>query len=83
MIILAILERSKGELRDVVGENFMKLSEIYVSEFQKKKTSGALSTHFPIKNEKDETHQVMTEVEPLLEVLEYRTLTKILLNHGE
>ena len=30
--------------QDVVGENFMKLSEGNVSEFQKKKASGALLT---------------------------------------
>ena len=36
-IIRAVPKRSEGELLDVGGENFMRLSEGNVSEFQKKK----------------------------------------------
>ena len=48
-IILAVPKRSEGELQDVVGENFMKLSE-----FEKKKESGALPTEFPTLDETTE-----------------------------
>ena len=46
-IIRAVPERSEGELQDVVGENFKRLSEGKMSEFQKKKASGALPTEVP------------------------------------
>ena len=46
-IIRAVPKRSEGELQDVVGEDFMRLSEVNVSEFQKQKASGALPTEFP------------------------------------
>ena len=36
-IIRAVSKRSEGELLDVVGENFKRLSEGNVSGFQKKK----------------------------------------------
>ena len=36
-IIRAVRKRSEGELQEVVGENFMKLSECNVSEFQKRR----------------------------------------------
>ena len=45
----------------------MKLSKGRVSEFQKKKASGALPSQFPTKDEKDRMHQITTEVEPLLD----------------
>ena len=41
-IIRAVPKRSEGELQDVVGEEFMRLIEGIVSEFQKQKASGAL-----------------------------------------
>ena len=43
-IIRAVPKRSKGELQDIVVEGFMRLSDGNVSEFQKKKASGALPT---------------------------------------
>ena len=46
-IIRAVPKRSEGELKDVVGEEFMRLNEDNVSEFQKQKASGALPTKFP------------------------------------
>ena len=78
-IIRAVPKRSEGELQDAVGENFMSLSEGNVSEFQKKKASGALPNEFPTKD----VHRIMTEVEPLLGASGYRTRRKILMTHGE
>ena len=82
-IIRAVSKRSEGELQDIVGEDFMKLSEGNVSEFLKKKESGALPTEFPTIDEKDDIHRIMTEVEPLLGASGYRTRRNILMTHGE
>ena len=65
-IVRAVPKRSEGELQDVVGEEFMRLNEGNVSEFQMQKASGALPTDFPTIEEKDEVHRIMMEVEPLL-----------------
>ena len=65
-IIRAVPKRSEVEMQDVVGEEFMRLSEGNVSEFKEKKASGALPTEFPTMDERDDVHRIMTEVEPLL-----------------
>ena len=82
-IIRAVAKRSEGELQDVVGEEFMRLNEGNVSEFQKQKASGTLPTEFPTIEEKDEVHRIMMEVEPLLGASGYRTRRNILVTHGE
>ena len=84
-IFWAVPKRSEGELQDVlqVGEEFMRLNEGNVSEFQKQKASGALPTEFPTIEEKDDLHRIMMEVEPLLGASGYRTRRNILRTHGE
>ena len=82
-IIRNVPKRSKGELQDVVVEEFMRLNEGNVSEFQKQKARGALPTEFPTIEEKDELHRIMMEVEPLLGASGYRTRRNILMTHGE
>ena len=82
-IFRAVTKRSEGELQDVVGEEFMRLNEGNVSEFQNQKPSGALPTDFPIVEEKDDLHRIMMEVEPLLGASGYRTRRNILRTHGE
>ena len=72
-IIRAVPTRSECELQDVVDENVMSLSQGNVREFQKKKNSGALPTVFPTIDEKDGMHQIMTEMEPLLDASGHRT----------
>ena len=42
-----------------------------------------MSSDFPKIDEKEETHQTMMEIEPLLIASGYRTWRKILLTHGE
>ena len=44
-----------------------------MSEFQKKKASGALPTEFLALDEKDDVNRIMIEVEPLLGASGYRT----------
>ena len=82
-IFRAVPKRSEGELQDVVGEEFMRLNECNVSEFQNEKASGALPTEFPIIEEKYDLHRIMMEVEPLLGASGYRTRRNILRTHGE
>ena len=82
-IVRAVPKRSGGELQDVVGEEFMRLNEGIVSDFQKQKASGALPTEFPTIEEKDEVHRIMMEVEPLLGTSRYRTRRNILMTQGE
>ena len=80
--IRAFPKRSEGDLQDILGEDFMRLSEGNVSEFQKKKASGALPTEFPTIDEKGDVHRSMTEVEPFLGASGYRTTRNILITHG-
>ena len=82
-IVRAVPTRSDGELQDVMGEDFMRLNEGNVSEFQKQKASEALPTEFPTIEEKDDVYRIMMEVEPLLGTSGYRTRSNILMTHGE
>ena len=63
-IFRAVPKRSEGDLQDVVGEEFLRLNEGNVSEFQKQKASGALPTEFSTIEEKDDLHRILMEVEP-------------------
>ena len=65
--------RSRDELEEIVGEDFLKLGDGNISEFQKKKANGTMSNDFPTIDEKDETHRAMMEIEPLLIASGYRT----------
>ena len=82
-IIRAIPKRSEGELQDVMGEEFMRLNEGNVSEFQRQKASGALPIEFPTIDEKDDVYRITMEVEPLLGASGYRTRRNILMTHEE
>ena len=82
-IIRAVPERSRDEIEELVGEDFVKWGEGNISEMQKKKARGMMSSDFPTIDEKEETHQTMMEIEPLLIASGYRTWRKILLTHGE
>ena len=82
-IFRAVPKRSEDELQDVVGEEFLRLNEGNVSEFQKQKASGASPTEFPTIEEKDDLHRIMMEVEPLLGASGYRTRRNIVRTHGE
>ena len=82
-ILRAIPKRSEGELQDVVGEEFMRLNEGNLSEFQRQKASGALPTEFPTIDEKSDVHRIIMEVEPLLGASGYRSQRSVLMTHGE
>ena len=61
----------------------VKWGEGNISEFQKKMARGIMSSDFPMIDEKDETHQTMIKIEPLLVASGYRTWRNILLTHGK
>ena len=82
-IFRAVSKRSGGELQDVVGEEFLRLNEGNVSEFQKQKASGALPTEFPTIEEKVDLHRILMDVEQLLGASGYRTRWNIVRTHGE
>ena len=63
-ILRAVPERSRDEIEEIVGDNFKKWGEGNISEFQRKKAKGMMSSDFPTIDEKDETHQTMMEIEP-------------------
>ena len=58
-ILRAVPERSKDELEEIVGEDFVKWGEGNISEFQRKKARRIMSSDFPTIDEKDKTHQTM------------------------
>ena len=80
-ILRAVPERSRDELEEIVGEDFMKWGEGNISEFQRKKARKIMSSDFPTIDEKDETHQTMMEIETLLVASGYRTWRNILITH--
>ena len=82
-ILRAVPERSRDDLEKIVGENFVKLGDININDFQEKKTNVLMTNDFPMIVKKDETHQMMIQMEPRLIALGYRTLRNILLTHGE
>ena len=81
-IIRAVPKRSEGELQEIVGEDFMRLSEGNVSEFEKKKASGALPTEFPTIDEKADTSDY-DRSGAVIGASGYRTRRNILMTHGE
>ena len=81
-VIRAVPKRCEDELQDVVGEQFMRLNEGNVSEFQRQKASGLLPTEFSSLDEKDDVHKIMMEVVPLLGASGYWTRRNILMTHG-
>ena len=78
-IIRAVPKRSEGDLQGVMGEQFMRLNEGNVSEFQRQKASGALPTEFPTIDEKDDVHGDLSGSG----ASGYRTRRNILMTHGE
>ena len=60
----------------------MKWGEGNISKIQRMKAKGTISSYFLTIDEKDETHQMMMEIEPQLIASGYRTYRNILLTHG-
>ena len=66
-ILRAVSEKSRIKLEKITRENFVKLGERNISDFQKKEASEMMPRIFPTIDEKDETHQMMMEIElPLI-----------------
>ena len=58
-----------------MGEEFVRLNEGNVSEFQRQKAGGALPTELPIIDENDNVHRILMEVEPSLRVSDLKEHT--------
>ena len=65
-ILREVPERSRDEIEEIVGEDFVKWGEGNISNFQRKKAKGMMSSDIPTIDEKDETHQTMMEIKSLL-----------------
>ena len=82
-ILRAVPERPRDEVDEIVGEDFVKWGEGNISEFQKKKAKRKTSSNFPTIDKKDETHQALIEIQPLLVASGYRTWRNVMLTHRE
>ena len=72
-ILRAVSQRSRDKIEEIVGGDFVNWGEGNISEFQRKKAKGMMSSNFPTIDQKDEMHQTMIEIEPLLIASGYRT----------
>ena len=70
-------------MEEIVREDFVKWGEGNISNFQRKKAKGMMSSNLPTIGDEHETHQTMMEIEPLLIASGYRIWKNILLTHGE
>ena len=66
-IFSAVPEETKEELESILGRKFMGYASGNFSDFERQKQKGSTVTDYNAVDENDEVHQVMMEVEPLLE----------------
>ena len=69
-ILQAVPERSRDEMEEIVGEDFMKWGEGNISDFQRKKAKRMMSSDFPTIDEKDSWGAARTFVDMLQKFLE-------------
>ena len=55
-ILRVVPERSRDELEEIVGEDFVRLVDGIISKFQKKKLSGTMSNDFLLTHEEYPCH---------------------------
>ena len=67
-----VLERTKEELEPILGKKFMGYVSVNFSDFERQKQKGSTATDYNAVDQTDEIHQVMMELEPLLEASEKR-----------
>ena len=79
----AVPERTKEELVSILGRKFMGYVSGNFSDFERQKQRGSTVTDYNTVDENDEVHQVMMEVEPLLEGSGKRNWRSIMLTHDE
>ena len=79
----AVPERTKEELKLILGRKFMGYVSGNFSDFERQKQRGSTVTDYITVDENDEVHRVMMEVEPLLEASRKRNWRSIMLTHDE
>ena len=79
----AVPERTKEELESILGGKFMGHVKGNFSDFERQKQRGSTVTDYNLIDANDEVHQVMMEVEPLLEASAKRNWRSIILTHEE
>ena len=82
-VFSAIPKRTKEELESILGKKFMGYASWNFSDFERQKQKGSTFTDYNAVDENDEVHQVMMEVEPLLEASGKRNWRSIMSTHDE
>ena len=77
-IFSAVPERTKEELESTLGKKFMGYASGNFSDFERQKQKRSTVTDYNAVDENDEVHQVMMEVEPLLQVSGKRNWSSIM-----
>ena len=65
-VFSAVPERTKEELKSILGKNFMGYASGNFSDFERQKQKGSTVTDYNAVDENDEVHRVIMEVQPLL-----------------
>ena len=76
-------ERTKEELKSILGKKFMGYASGNFSDFERQKQKGSTVTDYNAVDENDEVRRVMMEVEPLLEASGKRNCRSIMSTHDE
>ena len=79
----AIPEKTEKELERILGKKFMGYASGNFSDFERQKQKESIVTDYNAVDENDEVHQVMMEVEPLLEASGKRNWRSIMSTHDE
>ena len=76
-IFSAVPERTKEELKPILGNKFMGYASGNFSDFERQKQKGSTATEYNEVDENDEIHRVMMEKEPILEASELHGCTNM------
>ena len=79
----AVPERTKEELKSILGKKFMGYVSGNFSDFERPKQRGSTVTDYNTVDENDEVHRVMMETEPLLHASGKRNWRSIMLTHDK
>ena len=82
-VFSAVPKRTKEELESILGKKFMGYASGNFSDYERQMQKGSTVTDYNAKDENDEVHRVMMEVEPLLEASGKRNWRSIMSTHDE
>ena len=81
--ILQQFQKEQDEREPILGKKFMGYASGNLSDFERQKQGGSTATDYNAADKNDEIHQVMMEVEPLLEASGKGNWRSIMLTHDE